>query len=65
MCGSIKAPYPRQGRSLEIPRRGGSQKPKNEALLEIPGGEGGGSNQKGMDMSWNHTIAKTKVMCYL
>ena len=46
MCGSRKYPYPLQGRSLEILRRGGGggqncQNEKYEAKLEIPGERGG------------------------
>ena len=50
LCGSRKYPYPPQGGSLEIPRRGGGVITKNfkgkyEAKLEFPEGCWG-SNQK-------------------
>ena len=45
LCSSRKHPYPRHGRSLEIPRGRGSLKVKSleakyEAKLEFPGGRG-------------------------
>ena len=52
MCGSRKYPYPPQGRSLEILRGRGSQKPKclTESLSGIS--RGVGANQKKTFVWW-------------